>query len=313
MTTKTKIIFEMETSDPDDFMTLLWLADHPDVDLLGVVLTPGSHDQCQLARWGLDRCGRQAIPIGALHGPAWWTTAEGQKAQVSSFHYKAYDQAIDQYPVGEVAVGPLLLADLLQHNDDVTVLVGAPPKNIGKLFQDFPEVRLARWLQQGGFAGDNLVATPLAKFKGRITCPSFNPGGAWLDTLALLASPQIQQRLFVSKNVCHGVIWSDVLQANFKEYLAATGAPQRVGLTLMMVGLDRFLADKGRGKAMHDLVAAACALDERVCHFQEVEIYREKGDWGALAATNTRTRISVGFDEARFINVLAGEHNALAA
>lgn len=311
--TKTKIIFEMETSDPDDFMTLLWLADHPGVDLLGVVVTPGSHDQCQLVRWGLDRCGYHDIPLGALYGPDWWTTADGQKAHVSSFHYKAYGQGIDQYPVGEVAVGPLLLAELLQNNDEVTVLVGAPPKNIGKLFQDFPAIRLARWLQQGGFAGDNLVATPLLKFKGRITCPSFNPGGAWRETLALLASPQIGQRLFVSKNVCHGVIWTDLLQARFKAHLATVGTPARVGLTLMMVGLDRFLADKGRGKAMHDLVAAACALDERVCHFQEVEIYRQKGDWGARAAVNTQTRISVGFDEARFISVLAGDSPALAA
>lgn len=30
------IVFEMETSDLDDFMTLLWLADHPDVELLAV-------------------------------------------------------------------------------------------------------------------------------------------------------------------------------------------------------------------------------------------------------------------------------------
>lgn len=302
----TKIIFEMETTDPDDFMTLLWLADHPGVALLGVVVTPGSPDQCQLVRWGLDRCGRRDIPIGAFHGPAWWQTADGQKARVSSFHYKAYEQGIEQYPVGEVAVGPALLADLLQANDDVTVLVGAPPKNIGKLFQDFPTIHLARWVQQGGFAGDNLVANPLEKFKGRITCPSFNPGGAWRETLALLASPRIQQRLFVSKNVCHGVIWTGALQAGLKAHLAAAGEPVRPGLTLMIAALDRFLADKGRGKAMHDLVAAACVLDERVCAFQTVEIYREKGDWGARAAVDSRTRISIGFDETRFINVLAG-------
>lgn len=35
-----RILFEMETSDPDDFMTLLWLSDHPDVDLAGVPVTP---------------------------------------------------------------------------------------------------------------------------------------------------------------------------------------------------------------------------------------------------------------------------------
>ena len=61
-----QIIFEMETADPDDFMTLLWLADHPDVALIGVVVTPGSHDQCQLVRWGLDRCGKRHIDPARL-------------------------------------------------------------------------------------------------------------------------------------------------------------------------------------------------------------------------------------------------------
>lgn len=303
MATKTKIVFEMETADPDDFMTLLWLADHPAVALLGVVVTPGSSDQCQLVRWGLDCCGRHGIPIGALHGPSWWATADGQKARVSSFHYKVYGGEILQHPIGEIAPGPALLADLVRATD-VTLLVGSPPKNIGKLFNDFPTIQLTRWVQQGGFAGDNLVATPLPKFKGRMTCPSFNPGGAWRETLALLASPRIQQRLFVSKNVCHGVIWTGALQAHLKQQAIASGAP-RVGLALMMDALDRYLADKGTGKAMHDLVAAACVLDEHVCDFQEVAIYREKGEWGARAAQDTNTRISVGFHEARFVAVLA--------
>ncbi|WP_437673880.1 hypothetical protein [Sorangium sp. So ce131] len=43
--------FEMGTSDPDDVMTLLWLADHPDVELLGVLVTPGS----QTARGNQNR------------------------------------------------------------------------------------------------------------------------------------------------------------------------------------------------------------------------------------------------------------------
>jgi pyrimidine-specific ribonucleoside hydrolase len=73
----------------------------------------------------------------------------------------------------------------------------------------------------------------------------------------------------------------------------------------MIDALDRYLADKGVGKAMHDLLAAACALDERVCDFVEVEIYREKGEWGARATEGTNTRISVGFHEERFLDVLA--------
>jgi hypothetical protein len=31
--TRRPVLFEMEASDPDDFMTLLWLADHPGLEL----------------------------------------------------------------------------------------------------------------------------------------------------------------------------------------------------------------------------------------------------------------------------------------
>lgn len=299
-----QIIFETETSDPDDFMTLLWLADHPEVELLGVVVTPGSKDQCQLVRWGLDRCGRAGTPIGALHGPSWWATADGQKARVSGFHYEAYGSDVLQHWVGEVAPGPQLLAELLR-GSQATVLVGAPPKNTGKMLAASPEVTLTRWVQQGGFAGDNLVADPIPKFKGRVTCPSFNPGNAPKETLALLASPRVEQRLFVSKNVCHGVVWTPEMHAELKRRLTGDGRSVRVGMTTMIDALDHFLAETGTGKAMHDLVAAACALDESVCDFREVEVYREKGEWGARESGSPNARISVGFHPARFVEVLA--------
>jgi pyrimidine-specific ribonucleoside hydrolase len=74
----------------------------------------------------------------------------------------------------------------------------------------------------------------------------------------------------------------------------------------MIASLDGYLAAKGVAKAMHDLVAAACVLDEAVCDFREVEIYQEKGEWGARAATGTRTWISVGIDHDRFVDVMTG-------
>lgn len=296
-----RVIFEMETSDPDDFMTLLWLADHPGVELLAVLVTPGSRDQCQLVRWGLDHCGRADVPIGALHGPGWWSSSDGQKPRVSGFHYKVYGEQIHEHCLGDVARGPALLAELLR-DPAVTVLVGSAPKNIGKAFAEHPEIRLDRWIQQGGFAGDNLVTEPLEKFRGRLTCPSFNPGGAPRDTLALLESPRIGRRLFVAKNVCHGVVWTRELHAALLEHLVSDA---RTGLATMIAALDRYLLDKGVGKAMHDIVAAACVLDERVCELAEVEIYREKGEWGARACVGSKTWISIGFDERRFLATLA--------
>lgn len=36
------IVWDMETGDPDDFITLLLLLGHPRVNLLGVTITPGT-------------------------------------------------------------------------------------------------------------------------------------------------------------------------------------------------------------------------------------------------------------------------------
>lgn len=50
-------VFEMETSGPDDVMTLLWLADPPDFERLGVLVTPGSKDPCPGQLWPRVRTG----------------------------------------------------------------------------------------------------------------------------------------------------------------------------------------------------------------------------------------------------------------
>lgn len=304
MPTKRPVLFEMETSDPDDFMTLLWLADHPELSLEAVVVTPGSADQCQLVRWGLDLCGRKDVPVGSFHGRQWFDTDDGKKPRVSGFHYRVYGEDIQQYPLGTIEHGPTLIVSTLVKHPTLTVIVGSAPKNLGKALEN-PSFRLFRWIQQGGFAGDNLVTQPLTKFAGMTTCPSFNPGGAPKQTLALLASEKIEQRLFVSKNVCHGVVWTGALQERLKSMIFENEKTPRKGLFTLSSALDQYIRDKGTGKAMHDLVAAACAFDEQVCTFAEVDIYRERGEWGANAKEGTRTRISIGFDEDRFVTALA--------
>jgi hypothetical protein len=317
------IIFEMETSDPDDFLTLLWLADHPQVTLRAVVATPGSRDQCQLIRWALDRCGREDVDVGTTHGMSWWATTDGAKPRVAPFHYRVYGEAILDHPLDGAFRGAELMNDTLEAFPDATILVGSAPKCIGQLMRLSGQREVARWVQQGGFVGDNLITNPLEKFRGRLTCPSYNPGGAPKETLELLENPRVRRRVFVSKNVCHGVVWTKETHDEFTLLATARHVaakvdtivrnnlplrqvpPIRRGLQTMVHGLDCYLADKGVGKAMHDIVAAACAADEAVCTFAEVEIFRLKGEWGARAATGTNTWISTAIDMPQFMETLA--------
>ena len=316
------VVFEMETSDPDDFMTLLWLVDHPDLDLVGVLVTPGTTDQARLVRWALAKHipgypETRFVDIGVrdpYSNPkdrALFAEDPFACPHVSAFHYKVYGEEPRTWSYGHTVKGPVLLTQLVHGYPNLTVITGAPPKILGEAFRQNPDLQLTRWVMQGCFAGDNLVAEEdrLEKFKGRMTCPSFNPGGAPKEVLELLATPRIKRRLFVSKNVCHGVVWTREMHVALLEQLAESreefDATARPGLRTMVHGLDCYLRDKGVGKAMHDLVAATCALDEAVCRFTEVEIYRERGEWGARPQEGTRTWISVGFDPARFLSALA--------
>lgn len=329
------LIFEMETSDPDDFLTLCWLADHPQVDLRAVVVTPGGEDQCRLVRWGLNRCGKPNLPIGALHGMSWWKTDDAKKQRVSAWHYKVYGDEPKTYSTDYVESGPLLVGELLRDPQaNFTYLIGSAPKNLGQAHRDYGELRLARLVHQGFFAGDNIVAEEhrLAKFKGRRTCPSFNPGGDPRSALELLASEHIRRRVLVSKNVCHGVRWTPAMRDAFSQKKQqwqrdawvdddVQHIPRvRRGIELMLQGLEHYerkgagpdpipwemeSEKQGQGKAIHDLVAAAACIDEAVVQLTEVEVYRERGEWGANARAGTRTFISTAFNRDRFIDVLA--------
>ena len=58
------VVWDMETGDPDDFLTLLLLLGHPQVNLKAVTVTPGTPDQVGLVRQALAWFGRE-IPVGA--------------------------------------------------------------------------------------------------------------------------------------------------------------------------------------------------------------------------------------------------------
>ena len=78
-----ELVWDMETGDPDDFLTLLWLADHPRVNLRAVTVTPGSRAQIGVVRWGLRALGRGDVPVGAYN-------LDHPKDSVSAWHYASF-------------------------------------------------------------------------------------------------------------------------------------------------------------------------------------------------------------------------------
>jgi pyrimidine-specific ribonucleoside hydrolase len=283
------VVWDMETNDPDDFLTLLLLLGHPAVNLKAVTITPGSAHQVGLVRRALDWFGR-VIPVGAHN-------LDHLRTCVSSWHYDTYGDAPpsrDAEPGGEV---------LLRHCDEQTTLItGAPLKNLGAALRlGGDDFRLGRLVAQGGFAGEGVVPPErqLDKFKGRVTCPTFNLNGDPKSALAALAHPGIGVRRFVSKNVCHGVVYDKAMHERF----AAVKDGSR-SLGLIWQGMEKYLRGRAEGKAFHDPLAACCAIDESIGTWTEVELYREKGEWGSRLCPGSRTWIITGHDHERFLSVL---------
>lgn len=336
-------ILDMETSDPDDFLTLLFLLGHPQVDLRAVTITPGTWEQVGLVRQALAWFDRSDITVGTYN-------IAHPKDCVSRWHYKAFPQlekvlSQSDYPGWEV------LENLF--NVVTTLVCGAPLKNLGALLSRRIAFReaggrglpgLGRAFIQGGFAGEGVVPPEkqLEKFRGRTTCPTFNLNGDPESTLRVLNNHrQFQDLRFVSKNVCHGVRYDSELHARFEQHLCAShqvcNCPchtqillhdrsccdtcPRCGVrvstpldrtalsqTLIHQGMTQYLAHHPDGKAFHDPLAACCAIDPSVGEWAEVELYRSSkgGEWGSYLLDGSGVRIITGYDPERFVRNLLG-------
>ncbi|MEH2194479.1 MAG: nucleoside hydrolase [Nostoc sp.] len=288
------VVWDMETSDPDDFLTLLFLIGHPQVNLKAVTVTPGTPDQIGLVRHALTQCFGLNIPVGAYN-------LEHGKQCVSGWHYKVYGNippSYDAEPGGEV---------LLRCCDENTTLItGAPLKNLGVAItlSSIPGkevLKLGRLITQGGFAGEGVIPPErqLEKFKGMVTCPSYNLNGDPKSALAALEYSGIGIRRFVSKNVCHKVYYDQEIHKHFE-----TIKDKSKSLTYIWQGMNAYLKKKPGGKKFHDPLAACCAIDESIGTWAEVDLYCHHGQWGAKLSPGTKTWIITDYDREKFIQTL---------
>lgn len=221
------VVFDMETHDPDDFLTLLFLLGHPQVHLKAVTITPGTPFQVGLVRRALSWFGVET-PVGAHN-------LEHPKPCVSSWHARAYGELEPSWDAGE---GGVVLHEAC--DEHTTLVTGAPLRNLGAAMK-LPGFRLGRWVAQGGFAGVGVMPEErqLPKFRGLTTCPTYNLNGDPPSALAALEHEGISARYFVSKNICHGVIYGWELHHRIKPLCEGSRS-----LSLIWQGMQVFLQRK---------------------------------------------------------------------
>jgi pyrimidine-specific ribonucleoside hydrolase len=275
------VIFNCETADPDDIITLCLIAHHPKVNLLGVVVTPGSKDQINLVKHVLSILEKD-IPVGARK-------PEHPKNCVSQFHYKWFGDKIKESTFD--GLGKDIIKELSDKYFDLKILSGAPLGNIYDYLKEDSSNYIDEIVVQGGFAGDNIVPEQcrLEKFKGLNFCPTFNLGGDKKAALYITSDEfmQIKQQYYVSKNVCHGVVYDKSIHEKFSQY-----KNNNIGLNLIYDGMKKYLDKNPNGKLFHNPLAACVLINKSTCDFAKVNMIYDNGKWGCELNNNSNIQIS---------------------
>lgn len=263
------VVFDMETGDPDDVFALCFLTSHPEVNLVGVTITPGTDEQVGIVKYLLGLTDHAHVPVGSR-------TPGYEKSCVSAWHYNWLGKVQPAKPDGE---GCDVMYSVFKENPG-TLITGAALTNPHRMFTKYSDIKIEEWVAQGGFAGDNIIPKELRleKFDGMITCPTYNFNGDPKAALAMLdlAGSRIKRVQLVSKNVCHGVLYGEEFHAKVEPHKDKTP-----GLQLIYSGMSNYLRKKKRAKAFHDPLAACTAVNQSICDWSMVSIYREKGKWGS--------------------------------
>lgn len=292
----------METGDPDDVLTLLFLCAHPAVELLAVTITPGSEEQVALVRWVLQQMGLTHVRLGAQG----WPTNAKKPVSLTTMFYQSFGRA----PHGEPRCER---ADQVLHeccDESVTLVTGAALHNLADALE-MDGFQLGRWVAQGGFAGEGVVAREkqLDKFRGKEVCSTYNFGGNIPAAQAALASAVINRKVCVSKNVCHAVYYDREFHRRLGAAAEAEGRAAPKGrrtraFRMMYDTIGGYLRRRPDGKKLHDPLALAVALDESVCELAEVELFCHKGQWGSRVSPGNNVWISVAYDAPKFLAAL---------
>lgn len=236
------IIFDMETGDPDDMVTLLMLLKNNDVNLKAVTCYEGSAEQIGLIKHVIAMSGK-SIPVAG-----WNSENKGLSPYYGEVVGSWKPQAAEMTPV------ELLLTTL---NEDTTLLTGAPLTNISKYLQAYPCNTITRTITQGGYLG-NIIPEErvLDKFKGRKAIRTYNLTQDTDAFTVVNSSPQIQDLTYITKDLCHGFLYTKEIhdQINFKND----------SISALLFKALNYYVQKGVPKAMHDPLAMLYMLDPTI-------------------------------------------------
>ena len=204
----------METNDFDDVLTLVLLATQKSVNLVSVTINCGIDKQVGLIKAILQKLGREDVKVGASNMPN-----KGNSPEISPIHFRVMPNFHAQQPNGYAEA---VIHNSLMQYPDLFILTGAWMANIVK-----PE-------------------NQLDKFKGKDKVRTFNFGCDPDTAKYVLNSKQIQKRMLVSKNVCHGTAYDRAFHAEMQQIKSSN-----IGFNTLVEFMAEYLTKKEE-KMLHD-------------------------------------------------------------
>lgn len=251
--------------DPDDFFSICYLA-AANVDIETILITPGDPDQIAIAKFLVSFLGLNANVLASQYGR--------NKKSSGGIHYKILNKY--NYPLEATPDGYKEDVTDIQNKD---LLVIGPPTATGDILQTLDGQKLNDITVQGGFIGYDVHGLPcqrLEKFEDKKTVSTFNLGGAAKQAQILVKYPYKHSRKFVSKNLCHTIVYTKEIHEIVKSYKC-----DKEPIKLLIQCMDMYLKSHPNGKKFHDPTAAVCHLHPEIATWVRAKLYSEKNQWGA--------------------------------
>ena len=284
--------------DPDDIFALLYLI-NAGVNIKAIVVSPGHPSQIGLAKLVLSYVGLN-IPVGA--------SSKGMisdKKDYSGF----YEQFSKLGPINQKAdaLGYELIEEVMKNDPKVAFFGIGPLKNFGEYILRNPYSCIDSFFMQGGFLGydchSDTKVIRLEKFEGMVTCPSFNPNGDKKAFLALV-NANIRDRRFISKNICHGVIFDS---SRYNDLVGYWENKEITKAYEMFIKACSLYGMETHSKKFHDPTAAVCMLHPEIANWVDGKPYIAKGKCG-VDTSQSGSRIASSLDNDRLWEyIYAGE------
>lgn len=272
------IIFDMETGDPDDLITLLLLLNNPQVNLKAVTCYEGSSIQIGLINYIISLSDR-AIPIGG------WNTED---KRLNDYYYKV----VGNWKPCKARTNPIeILTDNL--DNDTILLTGAPLTNIAQYLKNNNENIIYKMVTQGGYLGDIVPEYKrLEKFKKRKSIRTYNLSNDTDAFETINNSINVKELTFVTKDLCHGFLYEEKIYSatNFKNNKIAQ---------LLKASLQYYV-EKGVKKAMHDPLAMLFMLNPLLCEKTSIDmkivIEKEQNKFFSIPSNNDKRFGVIDYD-----------------